>query len=207
VAFASVAMAGNGLKSAPPVVHPNYIVANGAKNSPDAPTTIFNNLTTDPLALYDAISGGYYVAGPNNGVIATEQWIALPFKTKAAAVHAKSLQTAIGYISGTKQVRIRIFTDAGGVPGAALGGGSTTTVPDLGVCCGLAVVNIAGAGVALAANTQFWLVADHTAGALDFLGAWQATLVNDTIGGNVDSAGWFAFSGLIPAAKITGTNP
>jgi hypothetical protein len=200
-------MAGTALKAAPPVVHPNYIIANGAKNSPDAPTVIFNNLTTDPLNLYDIINGGYYVAGPTNGVISDSQWMALPFATKAAAVHAKSLQTAIGYISGTKQVRIRIFTDAGGVPGTAVGGGSTTTVADLGICCALTTVNIAGAGAALTANTAYWLVADNTAGAPDFLSAWQATLVNDTIGGNVANGGWFAFSGLIPAAKISGTKP
>ena len=206
--FASAAMAG-GLKVAPPVVHPNYIVSNDAKNSPDAPVTIFNNLTTDPLALYDAINGGYYVAGPTNGVIATSQWIAVPFSTKAAAVHAKKLNAALGYISGTSQVRLAIYTDAGGVVGTAVagGGGVTATIPALGVCCALATVTLPGAGAALSANTKYWLVAIHTSGAQDLLSAWQATLLNDTIGGNVDNTGWFSFSGLIPAAKITGTNP
>jgi len=207
-AFGSAAMAG-GLKVAPPVAHPNYIVANDARNSVEAPVVIFNNLTTDPLNLYDAINGGYYVAGPTNGVIATEQWIAVPFSTKAAAVHAKKLQAALGYISGTMQVRLAIYTDAGGVVGTPVtgGGGVTSTIPALGVCCALATVNLPGAGAALTANTAYWLVALHTNGAQDLLSAWQATLLNDTIGGNVDNTGWFSFSGLIPAAKINGTNP
>src|SRR5262249_38304724 len=149
---------------------------NSAINSPEAPATIFNNLTTDPLALYDIVSGGYYVAGPTAIDTGQSQWIAVPFKTKAAAVHAKSLNAALGYISGTAQVRLSVFTDAGGVPGTRLGGGTTTTIPALGVCCALATANVAGAGIALLANTNYWFVADSTSGAPDFESAWQATL-------------------------------
>jgi hypothetical protein len=199
-------MAG-GLKASGPAHTSDRVVPNSAINSPDAPTTIFNNFTTDPAALYDAINGGYYVGGPTNPVLGASPWVALPFATKAQAVHAKTLSTAIGYDSGGMQVRLRIFTDAGGVPGTAVGGGTTTTIPPWGVCCATTTVNVAGAGVALLANTKYWLVADNTSGAQDFLGVWQASLVNDTIGGNVANGGWFSFSGLIPAAKISGTVP
>jgi hypothetical protein len=208
VAFASTAMSDNVLKVAPAVHWTGKNVANEATNSPDAPVTIFTNLGTDPLNLYNALEGGYYVAGPTNTVpnLGVSQWMALPFKTRAAAVHATRLQAAIGWIQGVKQVRLSIYTDAGGVVGTSLGGAQTANIPDLGVCCALATVNIAAPGIALAANTSYWLVATSTNGAPDFAGAWQSS-VNTNIGGNVDNTGWFTFSSLWPAGKITGTQP
>ena len=205
-AFASAAMSDNVLKVAPAVHWTGKVTANEAKNSPDAPVVIFTNLGTDPLNLYNALEGGYYVAGPTNGTIADSQWMAVPFKTKAAAVHATRLQAAIGWISGTKQVRLNIYTDAGGVVGTLVGGGQTANIPDLGVCCALATVNIPAPGIALLANTNYWLVAQSTNGAQDLLSAWQSS-VNTNIGGNVGNAGWFTFSSLWPAAKISGTQP
>jgi len=198
-------MSDSALRVAPAVHYTGKVVPNSAENSPNAPTTIFTNLTTDPLNLYNALEGGYYVAGPTNGVISGSQWIGLPFKTKTAAVTAKSLQAAIGWISGTKQVKLSIYTDAGGVVGTRLGGGATTTIPDLGVCCALTVVNVP-AGIALAASTNYWLVAESSAGGPDLLGAWQYTNFYNP-GGNVSAGGWFTFSNLVPAAKITGTVP
>lgn len=205
-AFASAAMADNVLKVGPAAHYTGKVVPNANQNSPDAPVVIFNNLGTDPLNLYNALEGGYYVAGPTNGTIADSQWIAIPFSTKAAAVHAKNLQAAIGWVSGVKQVRLAIYTDAGGLVGTQVGGGVTATIPDLGVCCAMTTVVVPGAGVALLANTKYWLVAVSTAGAPDLLSAWQSSVLYNT-GGNVGNAGWFTFSNLVPAAKITGTNP
>jgi len=201
-------MADNVLKVAPAVHYTGKVVANQNVNSPDAPVVIFNNLGTDPLNLYNALEGGYYVSGPNSLTVGTSQWIAVPFATKAAAVHAKKLQAAIGWIEGTKQVRLAIYTDAGGIVGTPVtgGGGVASTIPDLGVCCDLVTVNLPGAGAALTANTKYWLVALSTNGAQDLTSAWQSSVLYN-IGGDVTNGGWFTFSALVPAGKISGTNP
>ena len=209
-ALASVATADTALKVAPGVVHAGKVVPNDARNSPDAPYTVYNNFSTDPLNLYNWLEGGYYVAGPTNPVLLQSQWMALPFTTKAApGQRARRADTAIGWISGVKSVRVRIYTDAGGVVGTPLAGqgaATATAIPDLGVCCGVTTVNYPAPGPALAPNTAYWLVADSTAAGSDTLCAWQSTYFYN-IGGNVANGGWFTFSALVPAAKITGTVP
>jgi hypothetical protein len=206
MAFASTALADGVLQKSRPVHWTGKVVPNALQNSPDAPVTIFTNLGSDPANLYDALSGGWYVAGPTNTILGQSQWIALPFSTRNAAVHARSLRAAIGWIQGVKQVRLSIYTDSAGVPGTRLGGGATPNIPDLGVCCNLATVNVAAPGIALAANTKYWLVADTTPGAQDFVGAWQFS-PNFLFGGNVANGGWFTQTNQVPAAQITGTQP
>src|SRR6267143_7009638 len=75
-------------------------------SSPDVNITIFSNLGT-PTNLYDVVSGGYFVTGPTNTDpnMPPEQWIAVPF-TPSVASHAKTLQAAVGYLSGTKKMRL-----------------------------------------------------------------------------------------------------
>src|SRR5262249_11915879 len=140
--------------------------------------------------------------------VGADQWIAIPFTNKVAD-HATTIQAAIGYFSGTKRVLLGIYTDNPGIgPGTLLGQGAATNIPDAGTCCTLAQVKVGGTtGIALTANTKYWIVAtsDDTR-APDFDSVWQPTYQSD-IGANVANGAWFTFSGLVPAAAVKGTNP
>lgn len=194
-----------GLKAAPGV-RSNIVVPFVERNSSKAAATIFTNLGPTTSNLYNAAAGGYYEAGPANSVGISEQWIALPFTPRQNS-HAKQLMAAVGWISGTKKVFLGVYTDAGGVVGTLLGQASTAAIPTSGVCCLLTQVALPGAGVALTANTPYWLVAttDDTA-APDFTGVWQSSN-NANTGGNVGLTGWFTFSNLWPAGAVKGTVP
>jgi hypothetical protein len=194
-----------------PARHSGITVPYAEPNSPNAPTTIATNLYTDPANVYDALSGGYYVAGVSNTVTA-EQWIAIPFVPKANS-HAKSIKTAIGYISGTQRIKIGIYTDAGGTVGTPVTGGQgiITTFPVLGVCCTLTTTNLAGAGAALTGGTTYWLVARaDDVNAPDAATAWQFSNQGRVAGNQPQpppGTGWFTFSAQWPAYSITGTAP
>jgi hypothetical protein len=177
--------------------------------STEAPAVIFTNLSSDPLNVYDAAAGGYYLLGPTNSVALPEQWMAIPFIPKVAS-HAKTLQTAIGIISGTPKVKIGIYTDVGGTVGVPVAGGqgNITSFPTAGVCCGLATANLPGAGAALTAGTTYWLVArSDDAAAPDFTGVWQSSFTARTAGNLPPPSSWFTFSNLWPAAAVRGTAP
>jgi len=196
------------LKVAPPPNHATFVAPYADRSLPPANVTIFSNLSSDVTNLYNAAAGGYYVCGTNCADVLTDQWIAIPFTNKVAD-HATQIQAAIGYVSGTKRVNLGIYTDNPGVgPGTLLGQGATTNIPTSGTCCTLASVKVGGTtGIALLANTKYWIVAtsDDTR-AIDFEGIWQPTYQSD-IGADVSNAGWFTFSGLVPAAAVKGTNP
>src|SRR5207253_9209665 len=91
----------------------------------------------------------------------TEIWSAIAFTPKVDA-SAKVLLAAVGYDSGTKRVKLGIYSndDVTGSVGTLLPGGegSTAQMPDAGDCCQLARITLAGAGVALAGGTTYWLV-------------------------------------------------
>lgn len=170
--------------------------------------TIFNNLDSIFGDLYTAGVGGP-IAGKDAAFV-PEIWLALPFTPKAD-VHAKMLAAAIAYVSGTKKVKLGVYTDNGGLPGTPLPGGqgSTTDFPDSGECCGLATVRLPGAGVALQAGVQFWLVASpDNVNASDFHGIWQITTL--ALGAYKEPEqfiGWTNFTGSWLAAEIRGTSP
>jgi|GEM_PF-2269688 len=191
------------LKVAPRPDHASPVVPFVDNNS-KSNVTIFSNLGPTPTNLYNAAAGGYYVCGMTCAALATDQWIALPFTNKVAD-HATQIQAAIGYISGTKTVKLGIYTDNAGTVGTVLAEASTSQIPNSGVCCQLAKVTIPP--TALTASTQYWIVASaDDVGAPDFEGVFQPTN-QATIGGDVSQSGWFTFSGLVPAAAVKGTVP
>jgi hypothetical protein len=165
---------------------------------------IFTNLGPTKTNDYNITAGGYYVTGPTNGVGTSEQSIALPFTPKGNS-HVSQLQAAIGYISGTKLVTLGLYSDASGVVGTLLAGGSSTKIPLEAVCCQLVSVNITS--TAVTAGTQYWIVAtsDDVNGP-DLAAVWQPSNTANT-GGNVALGGWFTFSNLLPAGAAAGTIP
>lgn len=192
---------------------PSRIVpkANPLKEQPKSPQSnlvIFTNLSTLPGERY-LYGPGLLITG-NNVSSQPEVWEALPF-TPNKDVHVTSVSAAIAYLSGTKLVNIGIYSDEGGTVGTLLpdAQASSTDIPTDGDCCGLTKVTFSGAGVALAANTQYWLVAspDDVNGA-DFYGVWQqSSLAVAAYEQPEKFINWTSFSGLWLAAEIRGTTP
>jgi hypothetical protein len=157
----------------------------GSLASAQSNVTIFSNLGPSSTNLYftgapdngDCIVGADKLASPSPcGRKATETWLAMPF-TPAKNSHATMLQAAVGFFDGTNQFELALFNDDNGVPGTAL---ATVTVTDAplapangGVCCGLATASLGSPGIALTANTQYWVVAKtDDVNAPDFEGIW-----------------------------------
>lgn len=164
---------------------------------------IFSNL--GPTATNDYFdASGYNVDGPSNSSGLSEQWIAIPFTPKANS-HVSLIEAPIGYIAGTSEVVLSLYSDAGGLPGSSLASGNTTSMPAFGTCCSLASVNITS--TAVTKGTQYWIVgsSDDT-NAPDFYGAWMAS--NEAnIGYNLSVSGWNTFNGNVPAVSVQGTIP
>ena len=164
---------------------------------------IFSSFGPSATNAYNATTG-YYVLGPNNSVGLGEQWIAIPF-TPQKNSHATLLQAGIGWISGAEIVDIGLYSDSGGTVGTLLASGAATKMPAFGACCSAANVTIPA--TALTAGMQYWLVAttDDT-NAPDFTGVFMASN-GSTIAYDPALAGWFNFSGNVPAAAVHGTEP
>ena len=177
-------------------------------NATAANVTIFTNLDRTGSQLY--IPGiGSTIAGDNSSS-SVEVWRALPFTPKRD-VHAKMLAAAIGWTSGTKKINLGIYSDSGGTVGTPIAGGqgSTTDIPNTGVCCELAKVRLPGTGVALIGGIQYWLVASpDNVNAPDFTGVWQdSNLALRAYQQPEFFIGWTDVSGGWLAAEIRGTNP
>lgn len=187
----------------PKVAHTTHSPAVTRMETPAGLKVIFSNLGPTPTNAYNDTTG-YYVIGPNNSVGFGEQWIALPFTPQGNA-HATEIRAAIGIISGTSLVDIGLYSDSGGTVGTLLAGGSATTIPAFGSCCGIVTVSIPS--TALAKGTQYWVVASSDdVNAPDFTGVFESSN-QSTIAYNPALLGWFNFSGNVPAMSVRGTIP
>jgi hypothetical protein len=183
------------------------VMVNGAGTTKPAPApaataaslTIYSNLAT----LYKK---GTYFSGTGNTLCGTAclsgyAYAATAFTPKANATAGKVV-AAIGGIVGT-EFSIGIYSDANGIPGAALWTGSVKNVPTFGTCCDLARAEIAG-GLALKGGTQYWFVAiDRKTADSTFQGAWALAEVDqiDSVPYAGDlGAGWRASTTTQPPA-------
>jgi hypothetical protein len=183
------------------------VISSGA-NAAGNNLTIFTNLDRTGAILY--LYGIGSVVTGSEAPSGQEVQQALPF-TPGRDVHAKTLAAAIGWTSGTKKINLGIYSDSAGTVGTLLPGGqsSTTDIPTTGICCELAKVRLPGAGVALAAGVQYWLVASpDEEQAPDFEGEWQhSNLAVRAYKQPEFFIGWTDVSGEWLAAEIRGTNP
>jgi hypothetical protein len=191
-----------------PAESPEAIASYGDLATPDAPDIIFSNLDPSPNDRYNSDAFAPFPVAGKNASNQTETGVAILFVPKVD-VQAKVLLAAIGYISGTKLVDLGLYTndDVTGSVGTLLPGGqgSTSQMPDVGVCCQLAKVTLAGDGVSLTAGTKYWLVAsaDNVNGST-FGGAWHVSnrakyaYLNPPFPRTTPSAQW-------AAAQIRGT--
>ena len=165
--------------------------------------TIFSNLGPSATNEYND-TFGYYVLGPTNTIGFSEQWIAVPFTPKANST-VTELQAAIGWEAGTKKMNLGLYSDNAGVLGTLLASAEAHAFPNFGTCCHLVTVTITA--TAVTAGTQYWIGAtsDDT-NAPNFQAVWESSN-SSNIGGDVALAGWFTFSGGVPAAAALGTIP
>lgn len=174
-----------------------------ARNSPPALQTIYSNFGPTATDFYNDTTG-YYVTGPTNSGGISEQAIGLPFTPRAAA-HVTALQVAVGWISGTMIVDVGLYSDNAGQVGTLLASGHSAHLPSFGTCCTTVAVSIPS--TAVAAGTQYWIVAssDDTH-APDLEAVWQASNDANTAA-NVALGGFFTFSNNWPAGAAKGTIP
>lgn len=214
--IASGSVLAEGLRMAPPAAIAGQYVEKYTEpaNGIHAPVVFYTNLTTDSTRLYETLVGGYYVAGSQNTLQpppdeVDRQQLAIQFTPKVSG-NAKTLQAAVGYVSGTKRFRLGLFTDNAGTVGTLLGQTNVINMPDYGVCCGLATGNLPGAGVALTAGQKYWLAAySDEVNAADFGGVWQPVVADIAANLGQPPTGWATFPGnsLLPAAAVRGQTP
>jgi hypothetical protein len=138
-----------------------------------------------------------------------EQFLALPFKSTKAA-HVQQVRAAVQYNkSGANQVRLSLYSDSSGTPGTLLAGPVTVkNLPTYFTCCKLATATFASS-VAIAAHTQYWIVADtpSSGAGSDFAGVWNFAPSKLRVGGD-QGTGWYSFQGQQePAGAVYGMIP
>lgn len=163
--------------------------------------TIYSNLASDyPKGLYFAGEGEtIYASGGNS------QFVAGGF-TPTASTKAVEVQVAVGnFGDGNSTYTLSINADASGVPGTALASKVITSTNTFGECCGVVSVKFP-AGVALAANTPYWVVVSLTARQEKDMddGAWNLATTDQVddapFAFNPNNSGWVAYGTTQPPA-------
>ena len=161
---------------------------------------IFSNLATAyPKGLYFAGEGAT-VCGIDCG-LGEQVWSATGF-TPAASATATEVDVAVGYIGGTDEVTLNIYSDNAGVPGTALWSGVAKTLPTFGECCGLAVAKIKG-GLALTKGTPYWVAVTTDKKEDTTFAAWSIGTIDqiDTTPVAQNSGqGWSSYASTQPGA-------
>lgn len=151
--------------------NPNRVITPTPRtDSAAANVTFFSNLGPTPDNNYYSLNG-WVVAGPND-VTFGEQWIGMTFTPKQTG-HVKQIKLPIGWIEGTNKFVVGLYNDNGaGTVGTLIKQVAVQNAPTFGDCCTLDTANMGNPGVAITANTPYWVVASHHPSALDFGGAW-----------------------------------
>jgi hypothetical protein len=124
-----------------------------AKHDPKL-KTIYSNLGTGSSA-YNCCVG--WTISATGSVVGSENWVANAF-TPAANATIVQIDLGVGYVTGTNSVEVAIATDNGGKPGRFLDNWDLGNLPTFGTCCTLITVKDGDEGIAVKANTQYWLV-------------------------------------------------
>jgi hypothetical protein len=168
---------------------------------------IFSNLGKSKTNLY-LDTTGWSLSGPTSSDGFT-QFVGMAFTPKANST-VKQVEVAAQYISGANQVNLSIYGDTNNAPGTLLVGPVTVTnLPTFGTCCALAIANF-GAGVAVTAGTQYWVVADTPSSGTgsDLAGVWDFVVPPIAGGFNVNGSGWFSNDvNTQSAGEVLGTIP
>jgi hypothetical protein len=175
-------------------------------DSPDVNITIAKNL--GPTGNLYVIDNGWLVTGSADPTFGGPFSVGIQFRPSVTC-HAKTLQAAITYFEGTKNLRLGIYTSSAGAVGTLIQDGATTAIPNFGTCCTLAKVTLSGLGAALTAGTDYFLVA--TAGSTDEALVWDfLPPVNGGANGQSFSSDGVTYDAewtYYGAYQIKGTNP
>ena len=193
----------------PKLIHGSETVTlQGQAPDPRTLQKIFSNLGPATNAYFT--QGWWNIIGPNSGS-GFSQFTAMPF-TPQASSHVWQLRAAIKNSGvGANQVNLSLYSDAGGVPATLLAGPVTVTnLSNSPACCQLAVANF-GAGVAVIAGTQYWVVADTPSSGTgsDFRGLWAFVPPSKKLVGQNLGQSWYTIPAAIqdPAGAVYGTIP
>lgn len=168
-------------------------------------STIHNNFALAyPLGLYWDWQS-WTVSGTNGGLgfaIST----AMPFTPPANAT-VKQIVVGVGWISGSKELTISLYSDNAGLPGTSLGDVNVqdpSTVPS---CC---LVTAGSFDIPITANTQYWVVLGPSSPDSDFFGGWYMSTSNETFqpfSQYINSEWVGQDSGINGAFAVLGTEP
>jgi hypothetical protein len=166
---------------------------------------VFDNLATlDPEGVYTVGSGaGFGDVTPGSHPIE----LAAAF-TPSTNVTVTEIDVGAGYISGAKNlIQVRLYQDAGGVPGATLWG-HPTTLPVDGTCCAIAALTLHTKTVTLVAGQQYWIGLDVAKDAHDTFAAWYGNVADQVDSGLTainQGSGWTASPTVpLPAFAVYG---
>jgi hypothetical protein len=145
---------------------------------PKGSVTIFNNIGTGSAA-YDCCSG-YAVVGPEAG-FPGEGWIAAAFTPDADRILTE-IDVAASYNgSGKNRMRLSLYSDDSGVPGAVLGSWELHDLTVFQTCCAVAIKKGKNRlNVSVKAGTQYWVVLSNDAKNTGLSGAWNWNTTDPT---------------------------
>lgn len=163
---------------------------------------IFSNIGTKyRKGLYFCCSGAT-ISGPDSD-LGFQSWPAMQFTPSADATVAE-IDVAIEWVSGTNEVDLDVYTDAGGVPGTLLKTFRATGLQFVGGCCSLAVGKDRS-GIPVTGGTPYWIAVTSDANGSDTFGSWEFNSTNqlDAVPSAVNKgSGWVTNGGAVPAASF-----
>lgn len=161
---------------------------------------IFDNIGFHyPKGLYFCCYGDT-ISGPNSQIGQTI-WPAAQF-TPASDATIKTIDVAVGWVSGANRVVINLAEDAGGVPGNVLRSFPVTGLGSFGDCCQLAEVST---HVHVTGGTPYWIFLSTDDTSKTTWAAWpfNSTDQTDTINvAGYDGSSWTAFGASRPAISF-----
>jgi hypothetical protein len=142
---------------------------------------IYSNFNVNPDSAYDCC-GGWTVSAVGS-IVGSQQEIAMPFTPDADYI-VRSINVAVGYVTGTNGVAITLNEDAGGIPGKAIKKATVTGLPTFGTCC--VTASVGSSGSVVTGGTQYWVVVKTNQVSADTWNAWNFN--------NIGQIGTFAFN-------------
>jgi hypothetical protein len=165
-------------------------------------TVIAGNLSKYPFGVYFCCYG-FTISGPNS-IIGDTFWSAVAF-TPSANYNVGKIKVSAAYVTGSNSVRVSLNADAGGVPGAELGGTDVSGLGTFGACCTLAVVK-SKTGIPVSQGTQYWVVVSTDNKSNDTWDAWAFNSTDMRLGlvAGYSSGAWSSGDNQVPGYAVLG---
>jgi hypothetical protein len=165
------------------------------------PSVIFSNLGPTGNKFRGE---GYIISGPQDDKNSL-QWIAAPFTPQTDSSVTAIQVAAFYYNSGPNAIVIALYSDADGLPGAAIRYWTVQNLPTWGVCCPLITLPVSA--ITVTAGTQYWVAAqtNELSEASDDVWAWNwLESIGTTASVERGHKGWRALNQIVPAFAVYG---